>query len=344
MELIHNSQQPRNSEPKITSSSINTDSLPRSTESGTTITNRTSFIEANTQEISLSYLKKDCTIPVYTKDNEITISHQQFIEMVYSCITSFFKPSEVSTPEIRVSHEIKGRTPDALHIPAKELQEHQRTTYFERMAFVIRIPAITDTVSGNKLMLTVGGVRAYNQENLYSKKSIEKFKFFIGFKNLVCCNLCVSSDGFQQEIRAMSSLDLRDKIMNVIEGYNAQRHLQAMKALTEYSLTEKQFAQLIGRSRLYQFLPKKEKVLLPELLLNDGHINAVARDYYLDESFCRGATGEVSLWNVYNLFTGANKSSYIDTFLDRGANAFTFTEGIMKTLSGGDTNYSWFLS
>lgn len=27
------------------------------------------------------------------------------------------------------------------------------------------------------------------------------------------------------------------------------------------------------------------------------------------------SNGEINLWNVYNLFTQANKSSYIDTFL-----------------------------
>ena len=36
-------------------------------------------------------------------------------------------------------------------------------------------------------------------------------------------------------------------------------HIHSMEQLTEYSLTETQFAQLIGKSRLYNFLPKKEK-------------------------------------------------------------------------------------
>ncbi|MEF9477781.1 DUF3871 family protein [Chryseobacterium sp. 1B4] len=38
-------------------------------------------------------------------------------------------------------------------------------------------------------------------------------------------------------------------------------------------------------------------------------------------------------YGMYNLFTQANKSSYIDTFLDRNLNAFEFTKGIQKTLS-----------
>lgn len=35
------------------------------------------FIEANTQEVTLQHLKQDCIIPVFAKDNELTISHIQ---------------------------------------------------------------------------------------------------------------------------------------------------------------------------------------------------------------------------------------------------------------------------
>jgi hypothetical protein len=302
------------------------------------------FIEANTENVSLFHLKEKFVIPVFTKDNEITLSHQEFIETALSAIGKMFPNENLDSPEIRVSHQIKGRTPDALHIAAKDLEEHQRTSYFERMAFIIRIPGITETINGNKLSLTVGGVRSYNLENLYNKKTYEKFKFFIGFQNMVCCNLCISTDGFQSEIRAMSFLDLEDKMLQVIQGYNANHHLNTMKNLVEYSLSESQFAQIIGKARLYNYLPKKEKVLIPELLLNDGHINTVAKDYYQDESFCRNANGNISMWEFYNLLTGSNKTSYVDTFLERGVNAFSFSEGVSKALSNSSTNYSWFLS
>ncbi len=302
------------------------------------------FIEANTENISLSYLKEKCVIPVWSKDNEITLSHQEFIETALSAVATVFPNEAIATPEIRVSHQIKGRTPDALHIPTKDLQDFQRTSYFERMAFIIKIPGIAETINGNRLELTIGGVRAYNQENLYSKKTYEKFKFFIGFQNMVCCNLCVSTDGFQSEIRAMSNLDLEAKIIQVLANYKAQEHLNSMQNLLERNLTERDFAQIIGKSRLYNFLPKKEKLVLPDLLLNDGHINTVAKDYYQDESFCRNANGDISMWEFYNLLTGSNKTSYIDTFLERGVNAFDFSNGISKALSDRDSNYAWFLS
>lgn len=302
------------------------------------------FIEANTEEVSFSQLKEDCIIPVFTKDNEITISHQEFIDSAFAGISKLFPNEVIDTPEIRTSHLIRGRTPDALHVPAKELLEHQRTMYYERMAFIIRIPSITENINGNELALTIGGVRSYNLENLYNKKTFEKFKFFIGFQNMVCCNLCVSTDGFKDEIKATSSQELSGKIMEIVQSYNIHQQIKNMNDLVDYKLTEKQFAQIIGKSRLYNYLPKKEKALLPELLMNDGHISAIAKDYYNDESFCRESNGEINLWNMYNLFTGANKSSYIDTFLDRGVNAFSFAKGISNALSDSNSNYSWFLS
>ena len=119
--------------------------------------------------------------------------------------------------------------------------------------------------------------------------------------------------------------------------------LLQVKNLMNYSLSEKQFAQLIGKCRLYNYLPKGDRLQLPELLLNDKHFNSIARDYFADKSFCKNADGTINLWNVFNLLTGANKNSYIDTFLDRVVNAFNFTEGISKAING-DSNYRWFLS
>ena len=116
-----------------------------------------------------------------------------------------------------------------------------------------------------------------------------------------------------------------------------------MKKLPEYSLSEHEFAQLIGRARLYQHLPKAEKQAVAPFHFNDSHINTMAKDYYEDKNFCRQEDGRINLWDMYNLFTQANKSSYIDTFLDRNLNAFEFSKGIQKTLNG-NSDYHWFLS
>lgn len=306
-------------------------------------TNVSPFIQANTKEIELEHLKNDCIIPVFSKDNEKTIAHQEFIDVAINAVKNAFPHQIITKPEIRVSHQIKGRTPDAIHLNVKDLLEHQKTIYYERMAFIIRIPSIKDVVNGNELSLTLGGVRSYNLENLYNKKSFEKFKFFIGFQNKVCCNLCVSTDGFLSELRVTSTQELYTKILKIIQNYNAELHIMEMKELTQDFLSEHQFAQLIGRSRLYQHLDRAEKSQVPVLNFNDSHINLMAKDYYEDKNFCRSEDGRINLWNLFNLFTQANKSSYIDTFLDRNLNAFEFTKGIQKTLNGNE-NYHWFLS
>ena len=77
--------------------------------------------------------------------------------------------------------------------------------------------------------------------------------------------------------------------------------------------------------------------------MTDTQINLVARAYYQDEAFGVDAQSrEISMWKVYNLLTGANKSSYIDNFLDKALNASQLAEGINKALYG-ESEYRWFV-
>jgi len=209
--------------------------------------------------------------------------------------------------------------------------------------FIIEVPSIRDTISGNELSLTIGAVRALNHESLFSKKSIEKFKVFIGFQNKVCTNLLVCTDGIALEIRVASLQELIKQVYELFGNYNMRFHLETMREFENYSLTEHQFAQLIGKARLYNYLPTDQKKVIPALNFGDGQFNAIARDYYLDKSFCRDSNGDINLWKLYSLFTGANKSSYIDTFLDRSVNAFSFTESLLQALEH-NSELSWFLS
>lgn len=303
---------------------------------------RKPFIEANTKPVSIMHLKEDCITPVFSKDNEVTISHSQFIEATWECVHKIFRGDTIDAPEVRVSHIVKGRTPDAIHKSVQELKDEDKTIYYERMMFCVEIPSVSEVIDGCKLNLTIGGVRAYNQENLYSRKSFEKFKVFIGFKNLVCCNMCVASDGMVDELRVTSMQELMQKISALILGYNAQRHLMQMRSLLTTSMSESQFAQMIGKSRLYQFLPHGQKKHLPELEFTDCHINAVVRAYYNDPVFSCDRQKMIDLWKIFNLFTGANKSSYIDSFLVRSRNAMTFAQGLQNALSG-QSAYDWFI-
>ena len=301
------------------------------------------FIEANTKDVTIEHLKDDCIVPVFSKDNEITISHPNFIETVWEAANRVFPSENIELPEIRVSHIIKGRTPEAIHKSVKDLLEEDKTIYYERMMFCFEIPSFHEDINGNRLNLTIGGVRAYNHENLYSRKGMEKFKIFIGFKNMVCCNMCVSTDGFKSELKVMDVHGLLNAAIQLFQDYNTAKHLYYMGAFKDSYMTEQQFAQFLGKSRLYQYLPNEQKKRLPQMLMTDTQIGLVAKAYYNDDNFSVIEYGnEISMWNVYNLLTGANKSSYIDNFLDRSLNATQLADGLNKALHG-ECEYSWFI-
>ena len=299
------------------------------------------FIEANTKEVEMSHLTDDCIIPVFSKDNEVTISHQSFIETVFDAAYKAFPQEQITEPVIRVSHVVKGRIPEAIHKPVSQLLESDKTIYYERMMFCLEIPTIYQDIDGSRLNLTIGGVRAYNEQNLYAKKSPEKFRIFIGFKNMVCCNLCVSTDGYKSTIRVMDTNALFNVARDLFLSYDMEAHLRLMRAFQSVGMNESQFAQFLGKCRLYQYLPSSQKKLLPELLMTDTQIGIVAKSYFEDPDF--GVNGDsLSMWRVYNLLTGANKSSYIDNFLDRAENATLLSTGLCKALLG-DQEYSWFI-
>lgn len=298
------------------------------------------FIEANTSEVTLEHLKNDCIIPVFAKDNETTISHYEFIEATKEVVQSLISKT-ISEPVIRVSHQIKGRIPSAIGKPVKELKEYEKTIYYERMAFMMEVPNRQVVVNNQILNLTVGGVRAYNQENLFSKKSIEKFKVFIGFKNTVCTNLCISTDGLKSEIRVSSLLELQEVVQNLIMNYDEDSHLGNMERVSKYKINEFEFAHLIGKMKMYHFLENSSKKGKFPMLLTDSQITSVVKGFYNDLNFKYSGNFDLNLWNLYNLFTGANKSSYIDNHLERNVNAHEFIHNLADSLHNDDVN--WYL-
>ena len=98
------------------------------------------FMVANTQSIPYQLLKQKCTIPVFAKDNESTISHQEFIDIVGDAASLAFPNERILDPAVRVSHPIKGRIPSAVGKPANELQEHEKTIYYRAHGFHVRDP------------------------------------------------------------------------------------------------------------------------------------------------------------------------------------------------------------
>lgn len=306
------------------------------------LSSSSSFIEANTIESSLEEIKEHHIIPVFIKDNEPLISQTDFIEATQRIAAEVFDGEVILKPSVRLSHPIKGRVPSAKDKPAVELMECEKTLYYERMAFIIEIPSISADIDGSHLSLTIGGVKALNLDNLYGKKgSEEHFKIFIGFQNKVCTNLCVWSDGYISDLKVTSLAQLKINIRLLLESYNACYQINMLQQLPEYSLTEKQFATLIGRCRMYPHLPRNLQQSISPLLFGDNQLSTVVKDYYRDQSFSRNADGTINLWRLYNLFTGANKSTYIDNFLDKSLNAYLFVEQLKYALNNQEK--SWFL-
>lgn len=300
------------------------------------------FITANTIDVSISEVKNKHIIPSFSKDNEPLISHSDFIELTGMVAESVFKNESFNKPILRVSHPVLGRIPEARQKPANALLEHEKTRYYERMAFLLEIQSIRDTIQGNELTLTVGGVKAYSLDNLNGRKGTEQhFKVFIGFKNTVCTNLCISTDGYSETIKARNINELMEKIYLLFSEYNTFQHIQALERIGNYGISESQFASFVGRARMYQCLAPNSRKSIPELKLSDTQINEVVKGFYKDANFS-GNTNGIGLWQLYNLFTGANKSSYIDSFLDRGVNSFDFVNSLAVALDKNQDH--WFLN
>ena len=114
-----------------------------------------------------------------------------------------------------------------------------------------------------------------------------------------------------------------------------------MQQLGNSSLSEHQLCEILGKMRLLQHLPMKIQKHIPRLLITDTQLNQVAKSYVTDEDF--GSYGkDINMWNFYNLLTGASKSSYIDSFLDRTLNATEIAMGINGALHG-EERYKWFI-
>ena len=177
--------------------------------------------------------------------------------------------------------------------------------------------------------------------NDYSKKSPELFRLAIGFKNQVCCNMCIFTDGYKEDLKVTSTNGLYRAALELFNSFNPARQLQILHTLENTTMSEHQFCQILGKMRLYQSLPNYYQRSIPKMLLTDTQINSVAKAYINDENF--GSFGEdINMWKFYNLLTGANKSSYIDSFLDRSLNTTQLALGINAALHG-DERYKWFI-
>ena len=310
-------------------------------EEKTAIKSNVNFLEANTSEISIEELSAKCVVPTWA-NQELTISHQDFIHTVHEAAQSMFAGETINAPAIRVSHIVRGRVPSALGKRASELLECEKTQFYQRLAFAFTIPTIHEKVNGQRLELCIGGVRNYSDLNLYrASKGVEKFSVFIGWRVNICSNQVLTGDGVRLSFEVMNLNDLYKAVLELFYNFNPAREIHLMQTLSQSYLTETQFAQIVGRMRLYQALPNGYQRSVPRLLITDSQINNVCRDYFTNPNF--GAKGNtISMFDFHNLLTESNKSSYIDTYLQRAVNATEVAIGINNALHG-DMKYAWFL-
>ena len=302
------------------------------------------FIESNTQAITLDELTNKNIIPTFC-DNTLTISHQNFIGSVVEVAKKVF--GELTVPELRVSHPIIGRVPSAQHKKASELRDDEKTTFYQRMAFCAHVKNLTRTINGETVHLCIGGVRAYNEDKLYNRQSAMKFKIFAGWKIRVCSNLCLTCDGNSGTIECLTEADIMQKSLELFTAFNPHKEdtLRLLENLSSTAISEEQFCQIIGRMRLYQFLPLAEQKQLPSLTIGDQAVNAMVKNYISNPNFGKKEGEDFTAWNLMQLANEAVKQSYIDKWLDRNQNCTDFAIGIQKALNGEDTEgYSWFLN
>ena len=301
------------------------------------------FLEANTDAITIEELASKCVVPTWA-NMESTIAHQDFVNCVHEAAKDFYFGEQVNAPDIRVSHIVRSRVPSAAGKKASELLECEKTQFYQRLAFAFTIPTIWETVRGEKLELCVGGVRNYSDLNLYrASKGLEKFSVFVGWRVVICSNQVLTGEGVKFNMEVSNINELYRNVLELLHSFNPAKDIHLLHALSETYLTETQFAQVVGRMRMFQALPSSQQKRMPQLLITDSQINNVCRDFYRSEHFGM-KENEISLFDFHNLLTESNKSSYCDTYLHRAVNATEVSVGLNNVLRGFDNKYAWFLS
>ena len=307
--------------------------------------NHPNFIESNTSAITLEDLSDNCIVPTFA-DNTLTVSHQSFIQSVMEAGQSIF--GDLTPVECRVSHPINGRTPDALHKQAHELLDSEKTIYYQRLAFISHVTGLSRTINDQPVLLTIGGVRAYNEDRLFGRSCPLKYKIFVGWTVRVCSNLCLQCDGLAGNIECMTASDIKEKAESLFSSFDQTKddNLLTLENLGRTRINEGQFCSIIGRLRLYQNLStaSKSELNLPQVILGDQTVNAAVRNYVENPNFRKEEGADsISLWQLLQLLNEAVKASYIDKWLERNQNCTDFVFGIEKAILGESQEYAWFL-
>ena len=302
------------------------------------------FIESNTQGISFEELTEKNVIPTFA-DGTLTLSSGSIIKATMRAAEEVF--GALTPAEIRVSHRIQGRTPEAMNKPASELQDEDLTCFWQRMAFCAHVKTLTRTINGADVMLTVGATRSYSEDKLFGRPTPSKMKIFIGWMVRICSNGCLTTDGVSGIIECLTEADVYEKATALFRGFDPEKEnaLAMLENLGTTRISESEFCKIIGRLRLYQALPASEQNVLPKIILGDQAVNKIVQGYVSNPNFgLKEGEDTISLWQLLNLSNEAVKAAYIDCWLERNQNCTDFVLGIQRALLGTDQEgYDWFL-
>ena len=303
------------------------------------------FIESNTQGISFEELTEKNVIPTFA-DGTLTLSSGSIIKATMKAAEEVY--GELTPVEIRVSHRIQGRPPEAMNKPASELHDEDITTFWQRMAFVCHVKTLTRSINGVDVNLVIGGTRSYSEDKLFGRPTPSKMKLFVGWMVKICSNGCLTCDGNSGTIECLTEADVYEKALALFHSFDPEKEntLELLRDLGATRISEQEFCNIIGRLRLYQALPAAEQNVLPKVILGDQAVNKVTQGYVSNPNFgLKEGADSISLWELLQLANEAVKQgAYIDNWLDRNQNCTDFVLGIQRAILGTDQEgYDWFL-
>lgn len=304
------------------------------------------FIESNTSGISFEELTEKNVIPTFS-DGTLSLSHGSIIKATMRAAEEVY--GELTPVEIRVSHRIQGRTPEAMNKPASELQDEDITTFWQRMAFICHVKTLTRTINGVEVHLCIGGTRSYSEDKLFGKPTPSKMRLFVGWFVKICSNGCLTCDGNSGTIECLTEADVYEKALALFHGFDPEKEnaLAMLENLGTTFISEQTFCNIIGRLRLYQALPAAEQNVLPKVIFGDQAANKIVQGYVSNPNFgLKEGADSISLWEFLQLANEAVKQgAYIDNWLERNQNCTDFVLGIQRALLGTDQDgYDWFLN
>ncbi|MBK8700940.1 MAG: DUF3871 family protein [Saprospiraceae bacterium] len=97
---------------------------------------------------------------------------------------------------------------------------------------------------------------------------------------------------------------------------------------------------ILGKCRMYQHLKPHQRAGISAPGITDSQLNMVAKNYFQDASFS-SQNGLIDLWSLYNLFTDALKTSYIDNMIDHNVHVGKFISHIGKSIRMNES--TWYL-